>query len=189
MNETDLIRSSQAGDSEAFRLLIEGHRTVLFGTAYLMAQDRGMAEDAVQEALISAWRGLPSFGFRGSLRAWLLRILVNEVKRPHRKARVQTVPLEEALAAPGNPGETEDAVLRNEERERLKAALETLPLDQRQAVVLRYYADLTVPEIGKALGCREGTVKSRLHRALNRLSGALQQTGSHPGLVRRGVMQ
>jgi len=160
--------------------LIEGHGKVLFGTAYLMTRDHGLAEDAVQETLISAWRGLPSFRPRGRTRAWLVRILVNEVRRKHRRKRVKEAPLEEAVAVSGNPGETEDAVLRGEERQRLRRLLRTLPSEQREAVVLRYYSDLTVPEVAQAMGCREGTVKSRLHRALRNLGEALREdSGAH----------
>lgn len=170
MNEADLVRRSQMGDEGAFCALVEQHRKVLFGTAYLMTRDRGLAEDAVQEALIQMWRHLPLFRLRGSFKAWLVRIVVNEVKQQYRKKRVPTAPLEEAATIAGDPEEVEAGALRSEERLRMKKALETLPEEQREAVVLRYYADLTVPEIAKALGCRHGTVKSRLSRALDRLA-------------------
>ncbi len=182
MNEVDLIRRCRAGDCEVFRLLIKRHSKVLFGTAYLMTRDHGLAEDVVQEALISAWRGLPSFRPGGSFRAWLIRILVNEVGKKRRRRRVQEAPLEEGIAVSGNPGETEDAVLQEEERQRLNRALRGLPKVQREAAVLRYYADLTVPEVAKALGCREGTVKSRLHRALHHLGEILEVDGWRLGL-------
>jgi RNA polymerase sigma-70 factor (ECF subfamily) len=173
LNEAELIRRCQTGDSEAFCVLIEQYRKVLFGTAFLMTRDHGLAEDMVQEALFRIWRGLPSFRPGGSFKAWLVRILVNEVKQLYRKRRVQTAPLGEATALSGNPDEPVEAMLREEERHQLRQGLERLQEEHREVLILRYYADLTVPEIAKALGCREGTVKSRLHRALNRLGDVL----------------
>ena len=174
MNEADLIHRCQTGDREAFRLLMERYGKLLHGTAYLMTREYGSAEDAVQEALINVWRGLPSFRPTGSFKAWVIRILVNEVGKQRRKKRVREAPLEDALAVTGNPGETEDAVLQSEERRLLRRGVESLSRDQKETVVLRYYADLTIPEVAKVMGCREGTVKSRLHRALNKLKEALK---------------
>lgn len=173
MNEAELIRRCQTGDSGAFCVLIEQYRKVLFGTAFLMTRDHGLAEDMVQEALFRIWRGLPSFRPGGSFKAWLVRILVNEVKQLYRKRRVQTAPLGEATALSGDPDGPAEAMLREEERHQLRQGLERLQEEHREVLILRYYADLTVPEIAKALGCREGTIKSRLHRALNRLGDAL----------------
>ena len=71
MNESQeaaLARRCQAGDTEAFRMLVEQYRSVLFGTAYLMMRDRGLAEDAVQEALIRMWKNLPSFRLKSSIK-------------------------------------------------------------------------------------------------------------------------
>jgi hypothetical protein len=77
--EGSLIRRCQAGDKEAFRVLVEMHSKILFGTAYLMTRDRGLAEDAVQEALVKVWKHLPSLRLQGSFKSWLLRIVINEV--------------------------------------------------------------------------------------------------------------
>lgn len=173
MNEAEIIRRSQAGDQDAFRLITDSYSKVLLGTAYLMTHDQGLAEDAVQDALVHAWHGLPSFRPTGSFKAWLLRILINEVNQQQRKRRVQTVPLEEAATASGGADEVEDGALRNEERKLINKALGQLQPDHKEIVVLKYYADLTVPEIAKAVGCMEGTVKSRLHRALSHLGRTL----------------
>ncbi|MBI2918662.1 MAG: sigma-70 family RNA polymerase sigma factor [Chloroflexi bacterium] len=179
MNEAELIRRSQAGDEGAFCMLVEHHRQVLFGTAYLMTQDRALAEDAVQEALIKMWRHLPSLRLQENFKAWLVRIVSNEVRQQYRKKRVPTVSLEEADGIGGDPDEAEATALRNEERIIVSNALEVLPDEQYEAVMLRYYADLTVPEIARAMRCREGTVKSRLSRALDRLAAVLRD-GQRP---------
>jgi RNA polymerase sigma-70 factor (ECF subfamily) len=173
--EADLVCRSQGGDSHAFRLLLERYRPMLLGTAVLMARDHGLAEDVVQEAVLKAWRGLPAFRNDGGLRPWLMRILVNQARQELRKKRVRTTLLDEAFSVPGDSGLPEDGVVKTEERALLRQALQELSAEQRETVVLRYFSDLTVPEIARALGCREGTVKSRLHRALERLSTLLPQ--------------
>lgn len=177
MTETEeaaSIRRCQAGDKDAFRALVENYKKVLFGTAYLMTHDRGMAEDVVQEALIQIWKHLPSLRLRVNLKAWLVRIVVNEVNQQRRKKRLSTVPLEYVPEIEDDCDEVETAMIRNEEHQLLRRALETLPSEQRETVILRYFSDLTVPEVAKVMGKREGTIKSRLSRALNRLNEILR---------------
>lgn len=177
MNESQevaLVGRGQAGDKEAFRTLVEQYRSTLFGTAYLMLRDRGLAEDAVQEALIKMRKHLPSLRLRGSFKAWLVRIVVNEVKQQFRKKQVPTVPLEQASEVAGDFDEVETAMIHDEERQQLKQALAKLPPEQRESLVLRYFSELTVPEIATVTGQHEGTIKSRLSRGLERLSGIMR---------------
>jgi RNA polymerase sigma-70 factor (ECF subfamily) len=169
-----LIRRCQTGDKEAFRALVDQYRSMLFGTAYLMMRDRGLAEDAVQEALIQTWKHLPALRLHGSFKAWLTRIVVNEVRQQFRKKRVPTVPLEQVSEVTDNLDKAEIAMIQNEERRHLKQALVKLPAEQREAIVLRYFSELTVPEIAAVTGQREGTIKSRLSRALSHLGEILQ---------------
>ena len=178
MNESQevaLIRHCQAGDKEAFRTLVEQYRSMLFGTAYLMVQDRGLAEDAVQEALIKIWKNFPAFQLKSSLKTWLVRIVVNEVKQQFRKKQVTTVPLEQAFEVADDFDKAETAMIRNEERQHLKRILRMLPQEQREAVVLRYFSEFTVPETAVVTGQREGTIKSRLSRALSHLREMLRR--------------
>ncbi|MFC1910377.1 RNA polymerase sigma factor [Chloroflexota bacterium] len=172
--EAALVRRYQSGDEEAFRMLVEQYRSALFGTAFLMTRDRGLAEDAVQETLVQMWKHLPSLRIGGSIKIWLIRIVVNEVKQQFRKKRVPTVPLELVAEEMNGLNEVETAIMRDEEHQQIKQALEMLPSEQREAVVLRYFSELTVPEVARVLGKREGTVKSRLSRALDRLGEILR---------------
>ena len=172
MDEADLVRRCQQGDEAAFQLLVERYLRPLYGTAYLMTRDRALAEDLVQDTFLHAWRGIPSLRSVGSVKAWLVRILVRHVL-DQRRQRVPEAPLVGEVPAMADTHDVEAAVLREEERQRIREALAALPEEQRQAVLLRYYARLTVPEIARALGWREGTVKSRLYRALERLRQAL----------------
>jgi len=180
-DESILLSRCQTGDKEAFRILIGQHRCLLFGTAYLMTHDRDLAEDAIQEALIQIWKKLPSLHFQASLKSWMVRIVVNEVKQQFRKKRLNTVPLEQAFDLTDTSIESEMSMMRNEDHRCLREALELLSSEHREAVVLRYYADLTVPEISAVLNQPEGTIKSRLSRALNRLEEILRHNANWEG--------
>jgi len=152
---------------------VERYTRVLYGTAYRMTRDPGLAEDLVQETFLRAWRGMPSFQGGGNFKAWVVRILMNHAVSKRRKKRVREAPLAEAMASSQDLEAGEELALRKEERDRIRRALEKLPQEQREVVVLRYYTDLTVAQIARALGWRRGTAKSRLHRALGYLREVL----------------
>ena len=179
--EAGLIRRCQAGDKEAFGTLIEQYRNVLFGTAYLMMRDKGLAEDAVQEALVQIWRHLPSFRLKSSIKTWLVRIVINEVRQQTRKKKLKMIPLESVNQEIGMIDEAETELIRNEEKQSLREALNQLQPEHREAVVLRYYSELTVPEIAAVMGQREGTIKSRLNRAMSRLGELLHNDKTWEG--------
>ncbi|XUW99890.1 MAG: sigma-70 family RNA polymerase sigma factor [Dehalogenimonas sp.] len=175
-----LVRRCQDGDTEAFRILIEAYKGALFGVAYLVSHDRSTAEDAVQESLVEIWRHLPSLRDPARIKPWMMRIVVNEVNQQLRKKRVPSLPLETAdILCDANP--PEEAALSEDRRRLIRKALSGLPQEQREAVVLRFYSDLSVPEIAAATRTPEGTVKSRLHRALEHLNKALQAEGLEAG--------
>ena len=175
--EAVVVRRCQRGDREAFAVLVERNRTMLFGTAYLMTRDRQMAEDAVQEALVEMWKHIGSLRKPAGLKSWLASIVVNEVRQQARRKKVAAVTLEE-LPDPPETGEAPAGTIGSEMRQDLAGAVAMLPPDQREAVVLRFFSDLTVPEIAAATGSREGTVKSRLSRAMDRLGEMLRGYGN-----------
>ncbi len=168
MTDDEAVLACQNGDRDAFRHVVERHKDVLFGTAVLMTGNRREAEEHVQEALLSAWRGIRGFQRERPIKPWLVRILVNVVISYRRKQAVPTVSIDESgeLSDLVDIGESLEA---QEERQMLRGALSRLSPDHRQVVVLRYFAELTVPEVARAIGAREGTVKSRLSRALEQL--------------------
>ena len=173
MTEEELIRRAQAGDWNAFELLLERHRTALARTAYLVTRDREAIQDIMQEALIQIWRDLRSYRPYGSFKAWMLKITLNKARKHYRKKRVPTVPLETAIEVSGNAERPEETVEREEQTHLLRQALDLLTTGHREVLILRYYNEFTVPEIAKVLGCREGTIKSRLSRAHRSLEQAL----------------
>lgn len=174
MTEDDAVLRCQQGDRDAFRHLVDQYKDVLYGTAYMMTGNRSLAEEQVQDAFLNAWQGIRGFKRGRPFKPWLMRVLVNAVLTQRRRRLVPTVPMD----GPDWPADTEGPEWTAEVREDQRAvrqALSALPPEQRQAVVLRYFSGLTVPEVARSMGIREGTVKSRLHRAHQQLRAQLQE--------------
>jgi RNA polymerase sigma-70 factor (ECF subfamily) len=168
-DDDSIIKSCQDGDRSAFRELVERYGDVLFGTALLMTRDRSLAEDLTQEALVKAWRGIGGFKLGSPAKPWLVRIVVNQVMTHRRRRLFNFVPLPFAERRDGGAPGPAEIVEQLADHEDLRKALASLPEDQRRLLVLRYYTEMTVPDIARTLGKPEGTVKSGLHRALERL--------------------
>ena len=180
MNDEEAVRRCRDGDREAFRHLVDRYKDLLYGTACLMTGNTSIAEEHVQEAFISAWRGMSTFRLGRPMKPWLVRILVNTVMGQRRRRSIQTVPLEETAQS----AETDDPVglaEQGETAESVRLAISALSREHRQVILLRYFADLSVPEIGRAIGCRQGTVKSRLSRAIRRLQNELGEPPQRRG--------
>lgn len=172
MTDEQAVLRCQDGEREAFRHLVERYQDVLFGTAVLMTGDRAQAEEHVQEAFLAAWRGIEGFQSERPVKPWLVRILVNTVVSQRRRRVVSTVSLEYESEAE-DAARPADEIEAQHERLAIRQALAGLNPEQRQVVVLRFFAGLTVPQLAEATGVREGTVKSRLHRALGQLRDQL----------------
>jgi RNA polymerase sigma-70 factor (ECF subfamily) len=136
----------------------------------LLTGSRADAEDAVQEALLRAWRNLGSLRDPAGFEPWFDRILVNVCRdRLRRSAKVRFIELEGDAGARVMPDPFR-AVL---DRDEALAALAVLDVDERTVVVLHYWADLPLTGVAARTGWPVGTVKSRLHRALGKLGAAL----------------
>jgi RNA polymerase sigma-70 factor (ECF subfamily) len=167
-HEDTLIEKSCKGDEDAFRLLVEQYQRLLFGTAYLILKDGASAEEAVQETLVKMWKHLPSLRNSRSIKEWLIKIVVNESKQQLRKKKFITVPLDKADEITKSD-DTDELIIRNEDHHSLLEALAQLSPEQKEVIILRYFTELTIPEIAKVTDKREGTIKSRLSRTLDRL--------------------
>ena len=174
MTEDEAVLSCQNGDKDAFRYLVELHKDVVFGTAYLMTGNHSLAEEQMQEAFLAAWRGIQGFQAGRPFKPWLVRILVNGVLTQQRKHTLPTVSLD-GLDLSNQSVDPVEEVESLDRRMAVRRALSGLNQEHRQVVILRYFAGLTVPEVAQATGQREGTIKSRIHRALNRLRDQLSE--------------
>ena len=143
----------------------------VYRLAGLLLGDAHEAEDAVQDALVIAWRSFGSLRETDKFDAWFDRILVNGCRdRLRRRNVVKFIPMDAAIDPVGR-----DPFQAFIERDALLAGLVRLTPDERIVVVMRFWADLPLDVIAQRLDWPLGTVKSRLHRALERLRGAIAQ--------------
>jgi len=174
-----LVTRVAAGDRRAFEALYERYAATVFGLALKMLGDREVAEDAVQEIFWRVWRRLGSFDRSRAFAPWLFGIAhnycIDELRR--RKVRPQQVyedddhPILSDIPDDTDIGET--AIL-TEQRQVVRSALEQLPEEQRQALLLAYFGGLTQQEIAAQLGNPLGTVKTRMRLGLQKLRALLQ---------------
>ncbi|MBA3450494.1 MAG: sigma-70 family RNA polymerase sigma factor [Chloroflexia bacterium] len=176
-----LIRASQAGDLEAFNLLVQRHERPVFNVALRLLRDVGLAEDATQDTFIRAWQNIRTFQ-TGSVRSWLYKIATNRsydmlrasARRPAGSLEAEMVEIEPIWASSGHGEESPDAhALRRELSIYLERALTALPDDQRMVVLLVDVQGLDYHEVAETMGIALGTVKSRLSRARAKIRQAL----------------
>ena len=175
--DAELATASGRGEAAAFGELVLRHQDRAFNLAFRLTGSREDAADAVQEAFLKAYRGIRSFRRQSSFYTWLFRIVVNEVRSRRRSgaARCPSFSLDAAdgpgLRADG-PDPSEQASLA-ERRQIVEEALQSLEFDQRAIIVLRDIEGRDYAEIAEVLGCPQGTVKSKLHRARMALKDVL----------------
>lgn len=177
MDETYLIRASQEGDLDSFNELVRTYEKMAYNLAYRMLGSQQAAEDATQEAFLSAWKNVHRFR-GGSFKAWVMQITANACRDElRRNKRHPVIPLESLPYDPPAMSESpEDYAVRMETSERVQRGLATLSRDQRMAVVLCDIQGLTYEEIARAMGCSLGTVKSRINRGRSQLRDYLVKT-------------
>lgn len=186
MNEAELVMRARKGEREAFRALMQRGNQRLFRIARAVMHDDNEAEDVVQEAYVRGFTNLSSFRGEASIYTWLTRIVLNEANGRRRRQRTQVgLDIIEALekrgshvimfptvAASPNP---EADVARLEVRHVLEQAIDELPTDFRVVFMMRDVEECSIAETAAALGIREETVKTRLHRARRLLRGMLSE--------------
>ena len=159
-----------------YEQLVREHQVIAFRTAYVITGSAADAEEVAQDAFVKAYRARGRFREGAPFRPWLLAIVANEARNRRRslarRARFELHSVEERPSADAAPS-PEAALLVREQRAQLLAAIDTLGEEQRQAVACRYLLGLSERETAAVLGCRPGTVKSRLSRALEKLEGEL----------------
>lgn len=172
MEEGELIERCRQGDLDCFNQLVERYQRGVYNLCLRMLGSAPAAEDATQDAFISAFRGISKFR-GGSFKAWLFRIAANACRDQLRSLRrrpttpLDALPLE--LEYDRHTPSPEDYAIRQELGEEIKRALAALPPDLRLAVILRDIVGLDYEEIAQAMNCSLGTVKSRLSRGRERL--------------------
>ncbi len=180
-DDSVLIARAVRGDSAAYEEIVQRYQQVAFRTAYVIAGSAADAEDSAQEGFVKAYRALDRFRLDAAFRPWLLRIVANEARnRVRSSGRRQQLELRLSEGfRPGDAAPSPEAVaIATDERRRLLAMVNALSDDDRLVITSRYFLDLNVEETAAALGIPEGTVKSRLSRALARLKERVEEAAS-----------
>jgi RNA polymerase sigma-70 factor, ECF subfamily len=169
-----LLAAIQGRDDAALAALYDRYGRLAFGLAYRMLGERGAAEDVVQEAFLNVWRRAAGFQLgRGSARSWLMSIVHNlaiDRRRGRQRHAWTDVALDDVDAALETDEDDAFATVAQAiEAERVQAVLRELPEEQREAIVLAYFAGLTHQEIAEETGAPLGTVKSRMRLGLRRM--------------------
>jgi len=173
-----LVSRAQRGDEAAYEEIVQLYQQVAFRTAYVITGSAADAEDAAQEGFVRAYRAIGRFRRGAPLRPWLLRIVANEARNRVRSSG-RRHQLELRLSEGFRPGDTaqspEAVAVASDERRRLLAMVSALGEEDRLVIASRYLLELNGEETAAALGIPEGTVKSRLSRALDRLRSRVQE--------------
>lgn len=168
-----LVNRARQGDKEAFTSIVLAMGGRLYSVAYGILRDANRAEDAVQQALLNAWRQIPRLRDDSRLEAWLLRMVVNASYTEIRHTRRWQPGLHLVTDEEADPqiGDSQASVAQRDELER---AFRHLSGEHRAVLVMHHYLGLSVSEIGEAVGLSPGTVRSRLHYARQHMRAALE---------------
>ena len=181
MNKSETLNRLRRGDLDALAALVQAHQDRALRAAYLITQDRMLAQDVVQDAFVRAYERRGQIDPARPFGPWFLRVVVNAaVKAARKEARAVSLDdpgvadrtLADLLADPA-PG-PEDAAGQHALQAAVREALRQLSPQQRAVIVLRYYLGYTETEIAAQLQRPPGTIKSRLHAARQRLAGLLR---------------
>jgi RNA polymerase sigma-70 factor (ECF subfamily) len=166
VDQRELIARAREGDHDAFTALVDQHLARLDAAARMVLRDPELARDAVQEALIRAWRDLPKLREPDRFEAWLHRLTVNACFDQARKRKRRVIEVE---LTPIIDLEISDGSAARADRELVDQVLRRLDDHGRAIVVLHYYLGMPLSDVAVTLGIPIGTVKSRLHRALGEM--------------------
>jgi RNA polymerase sigma-70 factor (ECF subfamily) len=169
--ETELIERARRGDREAFGQLVESRASLLYATAQRILRDTDAAEDATQDALVTAWTKLRRLRDPERFDAWLRRILVHACYDECRRRRVVRAHADR-LSVDDRGGDGDVGLVAD--RDCVEQAFRRLTVEQRAVIVLRYYLALDAAEIGRTLGIPAATVRTRLFYATRAMRAAVE---------------
>ncbi len=167
VSDEELVRRYQRGDAEAFAAFVARHSDRLYRLACVWLRDRSEAEDVVQEVFSRSYSGLLRFRFKSRASTWLIRVERNVCREFNRRRRGD--PLGDSVDTIVDPHAQNDAHASNEAIRYVRTLVSELPPRQREVVGLRIFEELSVDDTAHVMGCRPGTVKALLHKAMIKL--------------------
>lgn len=176
--EAELLARFRKGDSASFDGIVREFRADLYRVALRILGHHDRADEAVQESLVRAWKGLARFRGESALRTWLIRIVVNVARTMMRSRREGGDPPDDRVVDPAEG--TESRIAKKQLRRRVRTAVAKLPPRQREVVWLKVFCELTHQEVASAMGITEGAAKAHLHQAVANLRRrmASEESGS-----------
>ena len=182
--QRELVERARGGDHDAFAELAGATISRLDSAAWLILRDPEQAKDAVQNALVKAWRDLPTLRDPDHFDAWLNRLVVHACIDEARRLRRHRLDVELTPLMSPAVGDVQSSIA---DRDQLERGFLRLEPEMRAVIVLHHYLDLTLPDVAASLGIPLGTAKSRLHRALALMRAALEADSRvSPELVEGG---
>ena len=185
--DTELVRKAAAGDSDAFEQLVLSYEKPIYNLCLRMCGNAEDAMDLTQETFLKAWRSLGSFRADAAFSTWLYRLCSNLcIDHLRREQKRKVLPLhvedndsdERPLDVPDPAAGPEERLSAQEDRQQVADALQSLEPEYREALTLRVLHDLSYADIAAVLQVREGTVKSRIARAREKMREAMQKLGN-----------
>ena len=167
VEEKDLIKQAQNGNKDAFCTLMKAHEAKIYALSFKYMQNTHDASDAAQDAIIKVFLNLGKFRFGSSFSTWVYRIVVNTCIDLLRKKK-NDIPLD-SFESRAQDAQPDEAVISAEFMAGLKEAVAALPIDFKNVLILKDLEHKKYEEIARILGISEGTVKSRLSRAREKL--------------------
>ena len=186
--DRDLVTKAQQGDQRAFESLTAANHARLYRVAQGILRDPHLAEDATQQAFLDIWRHIRRLRDASKFEGWSYRLVVNAC---YDEAKRKPKWMSDSVAQPADEPWERDAFGAVDDRDQLDRGFQHLSLDHRAILVLRYLLDMTLEQVADALDIPEGTVHSRLRRAMDALRAALEADArpATPLPVRQGVIR
>ena len=176
-SDVELVRQFKKGNVQAFDAIVRRYQDRIYRLASVWLYDQQFAADVAQEVFIRGFKGLRAFRFRSAPFTWLYRTTKNVCHEFNRRRRTDPLDEEPTSSSPGPEQQSSE----QQNARKVRQLVEGLPERQREVVLLRIFEDLSVRETARSMGCREGTVKALLHKAMNKLKLTIQTTGLDDG--------
>jgi RNA polymerase sigma-70 factor (ECF subfamily) len=183
LSSEDLMARIARGDDEAFEILVNRHQSSVLNLIYRFIGNRTQAKDVAQEVFLRVWQAAKTYEPKAKFTTWIYRITANlcfnELKSARRKKWLQFLRSDEDREVqteedfPDSSPSPEDLLLAKERSRQISEALQSLPENQRMALILKRYDDLSYQEIAQVLGCSVSAVESLLVRAKRTLQETL----------------